>query len=502
MTSYTGLDISRGRPLPAIGTTEAKLQQRKLDALKRGVHRIADISKMAFGSHVIGVGREGGKIVEAFLANTPPDALATNGSRLSALAVDIENEHLGQISSLGDKFDGARAHVETFSLDIPSVDQLRDMVADYPDYLRLEYPFSVTEKGDSPWLPFDTLEKKGNENPSRALSKAAYGHAYYAGDRPMFAALKRFANSVEQTEGDSVVCIVFALDDSIGSGIALDLARHLSSRLFGRRMLVTGIGIAPQPDTLAPAKAAELHAVLAELDVLCDHEKNIGIEQSCGDLFKNPFTSGFLVIPRTKGSDLEETRRGLAKLLSARRGANLWEALRLLNWVAAPSSQHSAARTAWGGRWVHMIGFGKESAIPDAGHLRDELGLKSTYEPEFVEFRTSETADDALVENWGDMLSAALQPEVSPAHVRGASAGVVQYLLPRVGLSDLQIFDQCRTAYDNEAPEQQHLNHSLLLDQGIILSRPSNVIEGMAGQSIGDGRRWIAVPMHHLRHGE
>jgi hypothetical protein len=499
MTSYTGLDISIGRPLPAIGTTEAKLQQRKLDALKRGVHRIADISKMAFGSHVIGVGYEGGKIVEAFLANISPDTLKTPGSHLSALVIDIENEQLGQLVKRGNEFDTTRAHVEEFSLKIPKIDELREMVANYPDYLRLEYPFSMVEKEDYPWLPFDTLEKI--ENQSRALSKATYGHAYYAGTRPMFTALKRFARSVEQTEGNSVACIVFALDDSVGSGIALDLARHLSSRLFGRRMLVTGIGIMPQPDTLTPAKAAELHAVLAELDVLCDHEKNIGIEQSCGGLFKNPFTSGFLAIPRTRGSDLEETRKALATLLSERRGANLWETLRLLNWVAAPSSQHSAARTPWGDRWMHMIGFGEERAIPDAGQLRTELGLKSTYQPEFVEFRTSETADHALVKNWGDVLSAALQPEVSPAHVCGASAGVVQFLLPRIGLTDLLIFDQCRTAYDNETPEQQHLNHSLLLDQGIILSRPSNIIQGMAGQSIGDGHRWIAVPMHHLRHG-
>tara|TARA_B110000503_G_scaffold110717_1_gene165645 strand:+ start:358 stop:489 length:132 start_codon:yes stop_codon:yes gene_type:complete len=39
-----GLDLLRGRPTPAISSTDAKLQQRKLDALRRGVHRISDTS--------------------------------------------------------------------------------------------------------------------------------------------------------------------------------------------------------------------------------------------------------------------------------------------------------------------------------------------------------------------------------------------------------------------------------------------------------------------------
>ncbi|MGR6743543.1 hypothetical protein, partial [Aeromonas veronii] len=85
-----------------------------------------------------------------------------------------------------------------------------------------------------------------------------------------------FAQSVEETRGDSLVCIIFGLGDSSGSGMALDLARHLSGGLLGRRVLVTGIGIEPHTDEL-DSTAAELHTTLSELDVLCDESKNRGI---------------------------------------------------------------------------------------------------------------------------------------------------------------------------------------------------------------------------------
>ena len=70
-----GLDLLRGRPLPAIGTTEAKLQQRKLDALRRGIHRIPLSSQHPFGVHLLGVGGAGARVIEAFLRAAPADLL-------------------------------------------------------------------------------------------------------------------------------------------------------------------------------------------------------------------------------------------------------------------------------------------------------------------------------------------------------------------------------------------------------------------------------------------
>ena len=72
-----------------------------------------------------------------------------------------------------------------------------------------------------------------------------YGRAYYDGDRPAAEAIKRFTNGVDRDAGESLVCVLFGLGGGTGSGIAVDVARHISNVRFGRRILVVGIGIAP-----------------------------------------------------------------------------------------------------------------------------------------------------------------------------------------------------------------------------------------------------------------
>lgn len=503
MTSRAGLDLNRGRPLPAIGTTEAKLQQRKLDALNRGIHRIADATALPFGIHLVGVGKEGSRVVESFLRETPKDLLDVPGSRFTGLVVDIGDENLSKVRSAVGKFPAKKSQVETVALDLPEMEDLQDTLKRYPEFLKLEYPLYHENLDSTAWLPPETLLRDNDGTIPRAVAKAVYGRAYYDGDRPMLAALRRFASSVEETGGDSIVCIVFGLGDSSGSGIAMDLARHVSSRMFGRRMLVTGIGIAPHPEEMTPSSSSQLHTVLSELDVLCDETKNKKIEVSCGDLYKNPFTAGFVVVPQIKKmsaeQSCEEVYRRLSMLFTERQGANLWEALRLLNWVAAPSTQHSAARTPWGERWIHMFGFGANEDIPQLNNMREDLGLLPDYQPEFLELRVSEETGENIAGAWADTLEAAFAPEAPVSHAVGSSENTVQYLLPRMAISDLSISYQAQTAYDAETEDRRRTHHALLLDQGLVLNEPSKEFEGMAGANFGESRQWISIPLHTLR---
>ncbi|MDH4393141.1 MAG: tubulin-like doman-containing protein [Aquabacterium sp.] len=504
MSSTAGIDLMRGRPTPAIGSTEAKLQQRKLDALKRGVHRIADISALPFGVHLIGVGGAGVRVVEQFLRDAPDDLLSVPGSRLTALALDIGDQDLAGVRALAGRFGPAQAQVEAVALDLPEQHSLQDSLSRYRDFLKLEYPMYHANPDAGAWLPTPAAGGWAAGKPlSRAVAKAAYGRAWYDGDRPMAAALKRFARSVEATQGDAVVCLVFGLAGGTGSGMALDLARHLSNGLFGRRVLLTGIGIAPHADDSARHPSANLFPVLAELDALCDDDKNRGVTLSCGDLYKNPFTAGFVVVPQPAGADVTSTRtavnRELAAFLLQRRGANLWEALRLLNWVAAPSTQHSAARTPWGARWIHLFGFGSGDTAPGGVDVRAALGLLPGYAPEFIELRTAEGNSDAAATGWTHALDDALQPEVPTHLVTGGLPGSVQFLLPRLAKTDLALFHHARAAYDALPTAQRPALHALLLEQGVVLCEPSRRLPGMAGASLGDGGHWVAVPLDALR---
>ena len=507
MAVTAGIDLMRGRPTPAIGSTEAKLQQRKLDALRRGVHRVADADSLPYGVHVIGVGGAGAKVVEQILRDAPADLLATSGSRLSALAIDIGDAALGGVKALAAKFPADWAHIETIALAIPTPAALAKTLQDYRGHLELEYPMLQGNAEFQPWLAENAALPAGGEPVPRAVAKAVYGQAYYEADRPMAAALKRFAVSTNATQGDAVVCIVFGIGGGTGSGIALDLARHLSTGLFGRRVLVMGIGIAPCEGDAPVHRGGQLFTAFNELDGLCDEGQNRGVVQACGELYKNPFTAGFLMVPQqpvfAQTHNLAATHarvdHELAALLTQRKGANLWEVLRLLNWVAAPSTQHSAARTPWGAKWMHVLGFADAARAPveAARELVNQLGVLPGYAPEFIEVRVAEAGDEATA--WADALDASFGPEAKTSVATGGAAGSIQFVLPRVGKADLGVFFDVREAYDRMQPAERVLAHSLLLERGVVLCEPSTRIEGMAGAGLGGGGAWVAIPFDEMR---
>ena len=508
MPSTAGIDLLRGRPTPAIGTTEAKLQQRKLDALRRGIHRIADTATLPYGVHLIGIGGAGAGVIEQVLRDAPDNLLATAGSRLTALALDIGDGGSTAISELARRFPAERTQIDTLTLPMPGIGELHDSLQRLPDFLKLEYPMYHWNADYEPWLATDHVLPRPGESVPRAVAKALYARAYYDGDRPLAKALRRFAKSVEATQGDVVVCIVFGLGGGTGSGIALDLARHLSNGIFGRRVLVTGIGIAPCEGDSVEHAGANLYPALNELDCLCDETKNGGVVASCGELYRNPFTAGFLMVPQEpvwqSTHDLAATQRRvneeLASLLTRRAGANLWDVLRLLNWVAAPSTQHSAARTPWGAKWIHLFGFADTSGTPVAAgpDLPKQLGLLPGYAPEFIEMRVADAADPSTAAA-AKNLEATFAPEATPSPAGGGREGSVQFTLPRVAKTALSWFFEARDAYEAAAPRARLLDHALLLDQGVWLCEPSTRIEGMAGAGIGASQQWVAVPLAELR---
>ena len=477
------------------GSMEERLKRRKLDALKRGIHRVGGDQSIPLTTHVVGIGKAGANAICQIIRDLEPDA-----PKFTALAIDIGDHDLAELRALASKTPLDRAEVTTVALTVPEPEDLFDALSRYGTFLRLEYPNHRWTDTGQPWLLRATHIQKG-QHFERAVAKAIYGHAYYSGPRTLQTALRTFATSIDTERSQAVVAIVFGMGGGTGSGIAVDLARHLSNGLFGRRVLVAGIGIAPCEGDQPAHTGARLFSVLSELDILGDEHKNRGVVMSCGDLFRNPFTAGFIMIPQQDiwqaTHDLAATNirvdKEIAALLTARRGTNFLELLRLLNWVAAPSTQHSAARTPWGPQWIHMLAF-TDAVDPD---LRHKLGLLPTYRPEFIEIRVGEL--DANAADLAAGIQRAFTPEVPPQVVDGGRQAAVQFILPRIAKTDLSLFHQALAAYDAEDENHRLLNHSLLLDQGIMLCEPSTQLEGMAGASLGGGNSWIAVPLSDIR---
>ena len=485
-------------------STEERLAKRKLDALKRGIHRVGKDQASPLSLNIVGVGKAGADVVERLLTEIPETA----GS-FSAIIVDIGDGDLAGVREAANTRSD-RAVVEIIALAAIPVADLMTAMAEYGTFLELEYPWYRGPREVINWLPLDDAlhdQAVDGLGASRAYAKALYGVSYYAGDREMRAALRRFGERVTASDTQPVVCMVFGMGGGTGGGIAVDLARHLSTVILGRAALTVGVGILPCAGDRTGHRGGPLYACLNELDCFGDEAKNEGVVQSCGELFRNPFTAGFLVVPQQHvweaTKDIEATHarvsREIADLLSVDGGRNLLELLRLLNWVAAPSTQHSAARTPFGAKWIHMLAFADyEGPLSIGNKTLAELGLRSTYHPEYIELRVSEegSAADAVATK----LASVFSPDVPPQIIAGGgSATSVQYVLPCLGKFDLEIFYDARAAYDASSPSQRVLDHAMLLELGVVLSEPSTRLVGMAGAGLHGGDGWVAVPLEGLR---
>ena len=125
------------------------------------------------------------------------------------------------------------------------------------------------------------------------------------------------------------------------------------------------------------------------------------------------------------------------------------------------------------------------------------LGLRDTYHPEYIETRVAALGEQA--DGVAGRLQAAFSPDVPPQLVDGGVPGSVQFVLPCISKLDLDVFYASRDAYDEESEDQRVLDHSMLLEHGVVLSEPSTRLDGMAGASLYGGEGWVAVPYAALR---
>ncbi|MEO0825045.1 MAG: hypothetical protein AAFY67_05220 [Cyanobacteria bacterium J06642_9] len=486
--------------------------KKRLEALKRGgVHRVKDADPMPSVVHMVGLGKVGADVIAQTIRQAPDDFLTDDRKRFTALAVDIGDQNLAEVAELAKTLPSDRAQVRTASLAVPTRDELFTSLRRYREYLKLEYPRYYWNPNYEPWLPDNIQIPKAGEPFPRAIAKAIYGKAYYEGEKTLDTELEMFVKSVDATACQSIVCIVFGLGDSTGSGIVMDLARHLANVKFGRRALVLGVGIAPCEGDPDYQSDGALFPVLNELDCMLDQEKNKGVVQVWGDLYRNPFTAGFMMVPQKQAwqetQDFAATRQKvdseLASFFTRNQGLDIYESLRLLNWVGAPPSQHMAARSQYGERWVHVFGAVSPDSVVDT--LPNQLGLMAhSFTTDFFELRVTvpETVD--LGEQLADLASkmnSAFSPILEPEVVQSTSNGEtrIQFVIPGAKKTDLELFFEARLEYDTKLWEEKLLQHSWLLELGVMLSEPAIRFEGMAGECLWGCACWVVVPYEAIR---
>jgi hypothetical protein len=445
----------------------------RIEALsKEKVHHAGD-HEGPFSVHVLGLGPTGTSLVAAMQSEAPEG--------FTALTVDIgAGERLAAV---------AGGNVSTVDMPIPTREDLLSALNRYREFLKMEYPRYYWNPNYEPWLPADLDLPGAGEPMQRALAKAIYGSEYYQ-NHEIAQALDTFAAGVLSSDRTPLVVVAFSLAETVGSGIVVEIARHLSSIKLGRRPWVVGVGFLPE----SPEPA--FFPVINELDCMIDTEKNNGVMAVWGDLYKNPFTGGFFAVPAEAGTDPVP---GVAKFLSAGGSRHLYETLKALNWLAVPGDQwHPAIRGQQSDRWVNLL---TTRPLDDAGSL-SSLGLKPGFATEYVEARVlgsgreAEEAAAAVAKALPGVAATRVDPVVETAE---DAAGIVSVVVPRASKLDLELFVPSRDLYDPLEWDDKLMLHSWLLDLGVLLCEPSIRFDGMGGECIWGCACWVVVPHAAIR---
>jgi hypothetical protein len=441
----------------------------RIEALSNeNVHHAGD-HEGPFSLHVLGLGAPGAAVITEILKAAPEG--------FTALAVDVGTAPA--VSGPG---------VTTVTLPIPTRADLSSALNRYREFLKMEYPRYYWNPNYEPWLPGDLAIPAPGEFMPRAIAKAIYGSEYYQ-NREITTAMETFAAGVLASDKTPLVVIPFSLGDSVGSGIVVEIARHLSSIKLGRRPWVIGVGITPTtPD-------ASFFPVINELDCMIDTPKNNGVMAVWGDLYKNPFTGGFFSVPQADGEDVTP---GIAQFLCANGSKDLYETLKALNWLAVPGDQwHPAIRGEQSDKWINILAV---KSLDDAGSL-GTLGLTKGFSTEYAEARVFGSGKDAtraakaVAAAIGEIATTRVEPVVKT----GDGAGFVSIVLPRATKLDLEAFVPSRDLYDPMEWDDKLLLHSWLLDLGVMLCEPSIRFDGMGGECIWGCACWVVVPHAAIR---
>lgn len=471
-----------------------------------GVHR-AGAHEGPFSLHVVGLGRTGAAVLAQLVEDRAAGTHGDHQADFTALAVDIGEQDLLRVREAAGRLAPGLGEVRAVALPRPTRDSLLGSLNRYREFLKMEYPRYYWNPNYEPWLPSDIEIPESGHFP-RALAKAVYGSEYYQ-DREVTRALEEFADRVLAAEATPIVCVVFAMAGGAGSGIVVELARHLSSIKLGRRPWVVGIGVMPCQGDPDGTMDGSLFPVINELDCMIDTDKNKGVMAVWGDLYKNPFTGGFFLVDQDEvfalTHDLAATHRyldaGLASFLARDGSVHLYETLKMLNWLGVPGETwHPAIRGEQGERWVNMLTTRRPEDVSSLG----ALGLKEKFHTDYVEARVfapkkafGPKAEAALCER----LAGAVQTPLAPSVLRFETEErpAVSVCLPRAAKVDLEVFARARDIYDTLTWDEKLLMHSWLLDLGVMLCEPSIRFDGMGGECIWGCACWVVVPHAAIR---
>ena len=504
--------------------------------------------------HAIGIGRTGMVYIEALLRTGEiEDMLTDPRATFAAMVVDIGEQDMGVVTDYANSFKKRlesrgiptdRFQFQAVALPVPERDEFFEGMNRTREFLKLEYPRYYWNPNFESYVPHKyQLPKAGNHFP-RAVAKGIYANAYYAGERPMDVALRKFVDQVEKATLPSMVMVCFGMAGGTGSGIVVDLARHLSNVKLGRRIPVIGVGqLSHSGDPAEYHNNATQYTTLNDLDCMLDDDKNAGVTAVWGDLYRSPFTGGFFVVnPEQSWQRLtaytttgeKEVRQNFKEMVTNRfvadsfmrfavldSGRMLFKAMRPAGFTGAPHETLSAKSRNWTLFDVAKLSHPGVQVLPgEAGSKWDAVlaqwidfvpkysGLRDGFKTDYAEVHVYASRDmgfDLVSKGMKDVITKQYLLEGDSTYQTenheffDALTAYAVVILPGVAKTDLNAFWDSQKKYDTMEWEAKLNEHAWLIDIGPMLSEPAIRFEGMAGECIWGCACWVVVPYDQLR---
>ena len=503
--------------------------------------------------HAIGIGRTGSAYIEALLRTGEVEDLLTDPrATFAAMVVDIGDQDMGVVTDYANSFKkrlesrgipSDRFQFQAIALPVPPRDEFFEGMNRTREFLKLEYPRYYWNPNFESYVPHKyQLPSAGNHFP-RAVAKGIYANAYYAGERPMDQALRKFVDQVEKATLPSLVMVCFSLAGGTGSGMVVDLARHLSNVKLGRRIPVIGVGqLTHSGDDPAYRDNPTMYTTLNDLDCMLDDDKNAGVTAVWGDLYRSPFTGGFFVVnPEQSWQRLtaytttgeKEIRQNFKQMVTNRfvadsfmrfavldNGRMLFKALRPAGFTGAPHETVSAKARNWTMFDVAKLSHPGVQVLPgEAGSKWEAVvaqwidfvpkysGLKDGFKTDYAEVHVYAPRDlgfELISKGLKELMTKEyLLPGDSTYQTENheffdALTAYANIILPGVAKTDLIAFWESQKNYNAMTWEDKLNEHAWLIDIGPMLSEPAIRFEGMAGECIWGCACWVVVPYDQL----
>ncbi len=504
--------------------------------------------------HAIGIGRTGIAYVEALLrTGEVEDLLEDPRARFAAMVVDIGDQDLQIVrdyaGALAKRLEergipASRFQFQAIVLEMKETESYFSGMNRTREYLKLEYPRYYWNPNYESYVPHDTKFPKAGEHFPRSIAKGLYANAYYDGERPMNKALDKFVSHIEEATLPSMITVSFSLAGGTGSGIVVDLARHLATVKLGRRIPVIGVGQLPHSgDPEVYKESPGLYTTLNELDCMLDDDKNAGVTTVWGDLYRSPFTGGFFVVnPEQSWQRLssytdtgnQKVRYEFKQLVTNRFVADsfmrfavldksrvLFRSLRPTGFTGAPHETISSKSRNWTMFNVAKLTHPGVQVLPgQSGDVWDETlaqwskfiatfdGLVDGFETDFAELHIHCSRDMNL-----DKLTQNVRETVTDSYLMPSGSSLQTYhyeffdaltsycnvILPGVAKTDLTAFWNSQKNYDALNWKAKLAEHAWLIDLGPMISEPAIRFKGMAGECIWGCACWVVVPYDQLR---